>query len=75
MRRYGSLSPVTVDELIGRTGWFLGPGGDSILDSHGNEVFVHEDEGGFLVISAEEGVDLSDLLEQVPFELMEDVSV
>jgi hypothetical protein len=65
MRKFKTIDRVSVEEAAGQSGWELGPGGDSLMDAHGNEAFFIE-EDGYLIFSFGEDCEYRDLLERVP---------
>jgi hypothetical protein len=71
-RHFISVEPTSVEEVVGQPGWTLGPGGDSLFNGEGIEVFFREDPEGYLTLIVEDGTDISDLRERVPFEEFSD---
>lgn len=67
MKTYTSVNPLDLEELKKLTGWVEGPGGDSIVDGHGNQAFVIEIEDGHLQLDVDEDNDISDILDRVSF--------
>ena len=73
-RTYTSVSPLTIQQLItdSNLGWSFDEekGEDGcIVDGHGNEAWVLETEDGHVEMHVDDGEDVSDLLEAVPFHL------
>lgn len=68
MRRFTTLDPVSIEEVVGQSGWALGPRGDSLMDDHGNEAFFIEEDDGHITFSFNEDSEYRDLLERVPCE-------
>jgi hypothetical protein len=71
-RRFRSIAPIAVEELVGLSGWSFGPGEDSLLSPIADEVFFREEADGHLTITVQDGADATDLFEHVPFEELED---
>lgn len=68
MRRFLSLEPTTVGELLGQSGWVLGPDGRTLQSVRDDEVAFYEQDDGRVLIEVPAGEDASDILERVPFE-------
>lgn len=68
MRKFVTLDPISLDEVVGQSGWQLGPQGDSLMDRHGNEAFYFEDPDGHITFTFNADTDYRDLLERVPCE-------
>lgn len=68
-RTYTSVNPISLEELKRLTGWTEGPDSDSIVDGHGNQAYVIEDDDGHIQLDVDEGSDVSDILERVSFHL------
>lgn len=67
MKTYTSVNPVTLEELMEKTGWVEGPDSDSLVDGHGNQAFVIEIEDGHLQLDVDDDSDVSEILELVSF--------
>ena len=71
MRRFLTIEPIELEEVIGLSGWSLGPRGDSLIDEHGNEAFFVEEDDGRISFSFNEDCEYRDLLERVPCEALD----
>ncbi len=67
MKSYVSVHPITLEELMEKTGWVEGPDSDSIVDGYGNQAFVVELGEGLLQLDVDEESDVLEILELVPF--------
>jgi hypothetical protein len=72
MRKFLSIDPATVEEVVGQSGWDLGPQENYLVSPHGVIVRYEEAEDGHLYLFVEEGTDLADIFERVPFDEVED---
>lgn len=73
MKTYTSVNPIDLDDLKAQSGWRDGPDGDSLVDGHGNQVFVVEEADGHVTIEFDDELtDASDLLDRVSFERVGD---
>ncbi len=70
MRKFTTLDPIELDEVIGLSGWTLGPMGNSLMDANGNEAFFEEEGDGHITFRFSEDSEYRDLLERVPCEEM-----
>ena len=69
MKTYTSVHPITLEELMEKTGWVEGPDSDSdsVMDGHGNQAFVVEIEDGHLQLDVDDDSDVSEILELMSF--------
>lgn len=69
MKTYTSVHPTTVEHVRDESGWKDGPDPDSLVDGHGNQVFIVEEKDGHVTIEFDdEETDADELLAKVPFE-------
>jgi hypothetical protein len=72
-RTYTSVNPLTIEQLVTESDWYLADEDDGLIeDGHGNEAWVLETEDGHVEMHVDDGEDVSDLLEAVPFHLLND---
>lgn len=69
-RTYTSVNPLTIEQLVTESDWYLADEDDGLIeDGHGNEAWVLETDDGHVEMHVDDGEDVSDLLEAVPFHL------
>lgn len=67
---YVSVHPLTQEHLLEQINWTLVDEEDGLIeDNHGNGAYLGETADGHIELYVDDGTDVSDILERVPFHL------